>query len=72
MAKQYIDPQPRPPEYKDSLQKTHVPSVGSQYIPIGGSDPQFSLPVGDGNWLKGRDVSKYDLQPILGSIRYDH
>lgn len=76
MEKQYIDPQPKPPVYENSLQKTHVPSVGSQYIPIGGSDPQFSLPVKNDDWLSNRDLSQYKMgpaiQPIVGSIRYDH
>ena len=76
MEKQYIDPQPKPPVYENSLQKTHVPSVGSQHIPIGGSDPQFSLPVKNDDWLSNRDLSQYKMgpaiQPIVGSIRYDH
>lgn len=76
MEKQYIDPQPKPPTYENSLQKTHVPSVGSQHIPIGGSDPQFSLPVKNDDWLSNRDLSQYKMgpaiQPLVGSIRYDH
>ena len=76
MEKQYIDPQPKPPVYENSLQKTHVPSVGSQHIPIGGSDPQFSLPVQNDDWLSNRDLSQYKMgpaiQPLVGSIRYDH
>lgn len=74
--KQYIDPQPKPPTYENSLQETHVPSVGSQHIPIGGSDPQFSLPVQNDDWLSNRDLSQYKMesaiQPLEGSIRYDH
>ena len=73
---QYIDPQPKPPTYENSLQETHVPSVGSQHIPIGGSDPQFSLPVQNDDWLSNRDLSQYKMesaiQPLEGSIRYDH
>ena len=76
MEKQYIDPQPKPPTYENSLQETHVPSVGSQHIPIGGSDPQFSLPVQNDDWLSNRDLSQYKMesaiQPLVGSIRYDH
>ena len=74
--KQYIDPQPKPPTYENSLQETHVPSVGSQHIPIGRSNPQFSLPVQNDDWLSNRDLSQYKMgpaiQPIIGSIRYDH
>ena len=62
---QYIDPQPKPPTYENSLQETHVPSVGSQHIPVGGSDPHFSPPIGDGNWLKDRDLSVYEVKSVV-------
>ena len=63
--KQYIDPQPKPPAYENSLQETHVPSVGSQHIPIGGSDPQFSLPVQNDDWLKDIKMSDYKMESAV-------
>jgi hypothetical protein len=63
--KQYIDPQPKPPTYENSLQETHVPSVGSQHIPIGGSDPQFSLPVQNDDWLKDIKMSDYKMESAV-------
>ena len=62
---QYIDPQPKPPTYENSLQETHVPSVGSQHIPIGRSDPQFSLPVQNDDWLSNRDLSQYKMESAV-------